>query len=92
MESREQTYYDFLKRITKYDSVEKLRRNSEKDYGLPFHEALEYAYENIIHEAKIAVWRRPRPKDPAQPANRRTKSPLADPNKGEKDGKDKPGN
>lgn len=54
----------FLVRITQYDTVERLRRNSEKSYGLPFEEALEMAYENVIGEAANALrWK------PQQPPN-----------------------
>lgn len=42
----------FLLRITRYESVAKLRRDSEKEWGLPFEEALEMAYENVVTEAK----------------------------------------
>lgn len=55
-------YYDALKRITEYATVEQLRRGAEKDYGLPFEEALEYAFENIKGEAEAAVRGRRRPK------------------------------
>jgi hypothetical protein len=55
-------YFDALKRITKYQSVEKLRRDSEKDWGLSFEEALEYAYENVIAEAHREVKGKRRPK------------------------------
>ena len=34
----------------KYQTIKQLRRNCEKDYGLPFEEALEMAYENAIDE------------------------------------------
>lgn len=81
--SNEQLYYDTLKRITKYDSPEWLRRRSEKAYGLEFAEALEYCYENVKSEAERAVRGKRRPKDPAKPANRRTQSPPVDPNKGD---------
>jgi hypothetical protein len=43
-----------LKTITKYQSPEKLRKDSKKDWGLDFEEAIEYAYDNIQGEAKIA--------------------------------------
>lgn len=42
-----------LKRIKAYDSVEKLRRSSEKNFGLEFEEAIEMAYENMQGEAQI---------------------------------------
>lgn len=38
-----------------YSTLQQLRRNAEREYGLDFEEAIEYAYENIQHEAKIAV-------------------------------------
>jgi len=40
-----------LWRIKAYQSPEKLRKNSEKDFGLDFEEAIEMAYENIQSEA-----------------------------------------
>jgi hypothetical protein len=43
-----------LKRIKNYDSPEKLRRNSEKEYGLEFEEAIEMAYENMQGETSAA--------------------------------------
>jgi hypothetical protein len=50
----------FLRRIVSYQSVEKLRRDSEKDWGLNFEEALEMAYKNAISEAKSALaWKPP---------------------------------
>ncbi len=44
-----------LKQISKYQSPESIRRNSEKDYGLSYEETLEMAYENILDLAKYAV-------------------------------------
>jgi soluble cytochrome b562 len=41
--------------ITKYQTPDKLRRDSEKDWGVEFEEALEMAYENIQTTAKYAV-------------------------------------
>lgn len=55
-------YYDALKRITKYQTVQQLRRNSEKEYGLSFEEALEYAYENVKEEAIRVIKGKQRPK------------------------------
>ncbi len=60
--SNEQIYYDMLKRITLYDSPEKLRKSSEKNWGLPFDEAIEYAYDNIQSDAKRAIRGKRRPK------------------------------
>jgi hypothetical protein len=47
--------YAALKRITKYQTVPQLQRTAGKDYGLEFNEALEYAYENVIQEAKNGI-------------------------------------
>lgn len=47
--------FDALKRIAAYDPPERIRRNSERDYGLDADEAIEYAYENVICEAKHAT-------------------------------------
>lgn len=55
--------YDTLWRICKqYQTPSQLRRRSEKQYGLSCEEALEYAYENIQHEAKNALLGVKRPK------------------------------
>ena len=43
-----------LKRIKAYQSPEKLRKDSSKDWGLDFEEAIEMAYENIQGEAAFA--------------------------------------
>ena len=60
----QQKLYDALKRIAAYTPPEKLRKNSERVYGLEAEEAIEMAYENVIQEAKNAVKgvRRPVPK------------------------------
>lgn len=55
-------YYDALKRITQYETVERLRRNAEKQYGITGEEAIEYAYENVIQEARNAIRGKRRPK------------------------------
>jgi hypothetical protein len=60
--SREQKFYDALKRITKYASPEWLRSNSERYAGLDYVQALEMAYENMQEEARAAVHRIRRPK------------------------------
>jgi len=41
--------------ITKYQTPDKLRKDSEKDWGLEFEEAIEMSYENIQQTAKLAV-------------------------------------
>lgn len=50
--NNEQFYYDTLKRIAKgYQTPDQLRRNSERDFGCRYHEALEMTYENLQMEA-----------------------------------------
>lgn len=44
--------YIALRRISAYQSPERLRRSSEKEWGLSADEAIEAAYENVIQEAK----------------------------------------
>lgn len=51
----EQRLYDALKRITQYQSPNKLRISSLKQYGLEPEEAIEYAYENVLLEARQAI-------------------------------------
>jgi hypothetical protein len=60
-QSNEQRYWEALKRITRYMSVKQLKRDAEKTYGLPDQEALEYAYENVIEEARQAIKGKRRP-------------------------------
>jgi hypothetical protein len=60
--NNEQRYYDALKRITQYQTVERMQRDSEKDWGLEFTEALSYAYENVKDDAARAIKGRRRPK------------------------------
>lgn len=47
--------YGALKRISQYQSPESLRRHAESDYGLDAEEAIEYAYDNVRHEAAAAI-------------------------------------
>ncbi|MBD3762600.1 hypothetical protein [Rhizorhabdus sp.] len=47
--------YDALKRISQYEQPERLIKNAERVYGIPGEEALEYAYENVLGEAKRAI-------------------------------------
>lgn len=64
-QSNEQRYFDTLKRIARYQSPESLRRGAAKkepEWGIPYEEALEYAYENVIAEARSATKGRRRPK------------------------------
>lgn len=60
--------YGALKRISQYQTPERLKKHSAKDWGLDDgNEALEYAYENVLFEAKAAIKgvRLPKPKAPA---------------------------
>lgn len=51
----ESRFYVALKRIADYMSPERLRRVSEKQYGLDYTEALEMSYENMQGEALSAL-------------------------------------
>lgn len=55
MTERELRLFDALKRITRYNSPDELRRVSEKRYGLDGSEAIEMAYENVLQEARNAI-------------------------------------
>lgn len=45
-----------LRRIVhEYQSSDQLLRSGEKQYGISGGEALEYAYDNIQHEARCAI-------------------------------------
>ena len=55
MNEKMQALYDALKRIQQYSSVAHLKRCSLKEYGLEPEEAIEYAYENVLLEAKTAI-------------------------------------
>jgi hypothetical protein len=44
-----------LKRIAAYQTPAQIRRSADRDYGLHYEEALEMAYDNIQHEAKLAI-------------------------------------
>lgn len=62
MTSKQKQQYNFmlltLRKIAKhYMTPDQLRRNSEKEYGLDYEEALGYAYENIQQDAKNAIYR-----------------------------------
>lgn len=63
MNDRELRLFDALKRIASYTDPEKLRRTSERDYGLEGDEAIEAAYENVLMEARSVIkgMRRPKP-------------------------------
>lgn len=55
-----------VREIATYQLVDELRERSEEDWGLPFEEALEMAYENVLAIAAVALsWPKPRPGDAA---------------------------
>ena len=60
---RAQKMFDALKRIAKYRSCDQLRRAAEQDYGISAEEAIEYAYENVIEEARRATKGMRRPEE-----------------------------
>lgn len=63
-EDQQRRMYDALKRIARgYQTPDQLRRGSEKQYGLAYTEALEYAYENMQQDAKNAIKGLRRPKE-----------------------------
>ena len=43
--------YGALQRIKAYQTPDRLRRRAEKDWGVDGVEAIEMAYENVLHEA-----------------------------------------
>ena len=54
--TNEAIYYNALRQIARdYMSSDELRRKAEKQYGLPFEEALEMAYDNIQADAAAAI-------------------------------------
>jgi hypothetical protein len=52
---QQQRLYDTLKEITQYQDPERLRKTSEKQFGLEYQECLEMSYENVISAAKAAI-------------------------------------
>ena len=46
-----------LSRIAAYEPPESLRECSEDEWGLPYHECLEMAYENVLIEARSVLER-----------------------------------
>lgn len=56
MTKKERSDYNQMKnalsRIRRYQSINQLRHNSLKTWGLHYEEALEMAYENVLSEAK----------------------------------------
>lgn len=47
--------YAFLRRIAAYMTPQQLEKRSDNLYGLPYEEALEMAYDNVLQEAKTAL-------------------------------------
>ena len=47
--------YVALKRIASYQSPDRMRQSSQKDWGVDYEECLEMAYENLQQEARIAT-------------------------------------
>lgn len=60
--TQEQKYFDCLRAISKSDSLAFLEKNSEKIYGVSYHEALEMAYENLQGIAGNVIHDKRRPK------------------------------
>jgi len=60
--SRVRKMYDALKTITKYQTPARLRKDSERLYGLAGDEAMDIAYENIIEHARSAIHGMRKPK------------------------------
>jgi len=71
--NNEVQYFDALKEISRYQSVEHLRKYSERDWGLCFEEALEMAYENVVCRARDAIKRKRRPTRGGRPNLKETK-------------------
>ncbi len=62
-DSDAQVYFDALRAIAReYQTPEQLRRSAERDYGLPYEEVLEMAYDNMQATAKRAIYQKRRPK------------------------------
>lgn len=59
--SKEQRYFDALKQITRYQSVEAFSKNAESRWGLEASEAIAMAYENILIVARQAIKGKRRP-------------------------------
>lgn len=75
--SNEELYFDTLKRITKYRSVEWLKRHAGRAYGCDGNEAVEMSYENVIEEAKRAIKGKRRPGSVSKTVEREAAADLA---------------
>ena len=47
--------YAYLKEISKYQTPERLRKHSQRDWGCDYQEALEMVYENVLETAKQGI-------------------------------------
>ena len=47
--------FEALKRITRYETPERLRKHGEVAYGISGDECVDMAYENILEEAKRGI-------------------------------------
>lgn len=47
--------FEALRRISRYEAPDRLRRSGEKQYGISGEECVEMAYENIQQEARRAL-------------------------------------
>jgi hypothetical protein len=74
--TNEQYYFDTLKRIASYNSPEEIQRHAQKRYGLDGSEAIEYAYDNVLTEARNAIKGMRRPRDRRSEATQGTAAPL----------------
>ena len=79
--------YNALRRITMYDNPARLKKTSGARYGLPDFEAIEYAYENVLAEARVGLRGVRMPKRPAS-ENDNPSAPSTSPD-GEQKGADK---
>lgn len=75
----EARFHDALCRITAYMSADRLRRDTERVYGLGYEEALEMAYENVIGEARSALHGYRRPRKQSVSKDRKAQALDADP-------------
>lgn len=67
MATNEAVYFTALRTIAReYMTADELRRKASQEYGLPFEEALEMAYENMQAVAKAAIHGKRAPKPDTQ--------------------------
>ena len=61
--SYERFYFDTLRRIARdYLTVEQIKRDAERKYGISYQEALELAYENMQLDAADVIKGKRRPR------------------------------